>query len=95
MSDGMMLSFTGIAFGDDPERAFVLGVEFGQVFEQMQSSTRIEQVIHSANIEAVQRAAAALGWTVEAEEADETWTRVMLTKIKAGGGNPHGLRIVT
>lgn len=87
----MVMSYAGLPFGDDPEHAFVNGVEIGMLWNRMESGTEaeIDGTFHAANREAVERACVALGWTCEIVAAtDETgspcdgWIFAKLTRTQ-------------
>lgn len=97
-SYGLIISFSGVDFGSDPEHAFVHGVEWGQLWQRMRSGTEaeIEQCFHTANRVLIERAAAADGWDVQITPTEfAEWINVKLAKQRAARQNPHGLRVVT
>lgn len=104
MSEGysLLVSFAGLPFGDNPEHAFVHGVEFGQLWQRMRygSEAEIEGTFHAVNRMAIERAAAAEGWTCEFSiVTDETttfdgWVNVVLRKVATAKPNPRGFRVV-
>lgn len=98
-SYGLVLSFGGLDFGETTEHAFVHGFELGQIWQRMESGAEaeIEVTIHTINVEALRRAAAADGWSIDVRttEIDE-WSRATMTKGKSlDRANPHGLRVVS
>lgn len=100
---GLVLSFANLDYGQSTEHAFVNGFEVGEIWARMKSGreAEIEATVHSINVEAFRRAAAADGWdiTITASEAEgghaPEWSIVKLTKVQAPErANPHGLRVV-
>lgn len=93
---GLVLSFTGLDFGETTEHAFVHGVEFGQILQRMLESreAEIEQLIHTINCTAIERACAAQGWSAEFRDMADGYTTAVLRKTSAARPNPHGLRVV-
>lgn len=99
---GLLISFTGVPFGDSTEHAFVHGAEFGQLWQRMRSGreAEIKGTFHAVNRMAIERAAAADGWSCEFSEVSyetttfDDWVNVTLRKIAAAKPNPHGLRVV-
>jgi 1,4-alpha-glucan branching enzyme len=103
-SYGLVLSFTGLEFGETTEHAFVYGFEMGQLWERMRSGREAEIIgtFNAVNKTAIERACAADGW-----EADFTPCRdevgndypahvfATLRKTKKAQPNPHGLRVAT
>lgn len=96
-SYGLVLSFSGLYPTMPEERAFVHGVEFGQIWLRMSSGeeAEIETVTHTENRTVIERAAAAKGWDAEIKPSDVTgWDLTKLVKVRAEKLNPHGLRVV-
>lgn len=100
---GLVVSFTGLPFGDSPEHAFVHGVEFGQLWQRMRSGAEaeIEGTFHASNREVIERACAAEGWasvcsmaTDESGKKYDEWIFVKMSKTAKAKPNPHGLRVV-
>ena len=94
---GLVVSFSGLPFGDSPEHAFVHGVEFGQLWQRMRSGTdsEISGTFHTANREVIERACAAEGWTIEVKLTDYAeWITATLSKTAKTRTNPRGLRVV-
>lgn len=94
---GLVVSFSGLPFGDNTEHAFVHGVEFGQLWQRMCSGTEseISGTFHTANRDVIERACAAEGWTVEVKPTDyDEWIEATISKTTKARTNPRGLRVV-
>lgn len=97
---GLVLSFSGIDFGDNTEHAFVHGFEAGQIWQRMVAGheAEIDTTCHKANRTLIERAAAAQGWSADIEDVPgcgDHYIRVRLTKTAPAKHNPHGLRVVS
>jgi hypothetical protein len=94
---GLVLSFTGLNYGETTEHAFVYGFEVGGIYERMKSGreAEIETTVHAINEEIYRRAAAAEGWGIEIKPSGtDGWSELKLTKKRAAVVNPNGLRVV-
>lgn len=96
-SHALILSFSGLYSTMPEEHAFVHGVEFGRLWDQMRAGrdAEIEQTVHAANRVVIERAAISQGWAVEFKATDyPEWLYVQMTKAGPERRNPHGLKIV-
>jgi 1,4-alpha-glucan branching enzyme len=94
---GLVLSFTGLEFGETTEHAYVHGFEMGQLWQRMRGGheAEIAECFHASNRVAIERAATSQGWMVEVTPTEYAeWIDVKLTKAKPATSNPHGLRVV-
>lgn len=93
----LVLSFEGLFSELAEEKAFVYGVEFGQLLQRMRTETYIEETFNSENRRIIQRAAAAYGWEFDWKPSGTRgWDYVTLTKgAPLEQPNPMGLRVVT
>lgn len=99
MSDenyNLQLSLSGLHDTAEAERNFMLGVEFGTIYERMTAGqeAEIEQATHVANRLAFERVAAAEGWTIEFQPHCDTWDMTKFVKAGPAKNNPHGIRVV-
>lgn len=106
MSDethGLLVSFTGLEFGDNAEQAYVNGWEMGQIWERMRSGreAEISATVRGSNRAVLERCCVSEGWQAEFTEAKDDadniypeWMFVTLRKVASAKQNPRGLRVV-
>jgi hypothetical protein len=98
----LVVSFSGLYPTMEQEHAFVHGVEYGMLWNRIQSGqeAEIEGTFHVSNRTVIERTCASQGWDVEFSKCEaegqsfDEWLFAKLTKKKAAIHNQHGLRIV-